>query len=78
MITILHSTVRGIPFAAYDDTGPAFGFSSRAAYALGHDAPNYPVPSIMAGAYVVATALAANEDYAKLVVWFADGDVLAV
>lgn len=36
---------RGNRFVWYDDSEPNFGFSWRAAYAVGSAPPNYPVPS---------------------------------
>lgn len=40
--TVIHE--RHVSF--YRDTKPLFGFSSRAAYALGMNKPHYPVPAI--------------------------------
>lgn len=43
-------------------------------YACGILAPRHPVPTVMQGAYVIACAYEST----SLVLWFADGQVIAV
>lgn len=44
---IQHVHRRGISYQYYQDNNLSLGFSGRAAYALGMDKPNYPVPAII-------------------------------
>lgn len=52
--TIRHRVWRGIESTSYTDGEPDFGFSGRAAYALGYDKPNYPVPSAVTSVVITA------------------------
>lgn len=45
MCIVFHETIRGIKVTRYSDDKGSFGFCGRAAYAMGLDRPNYPVPA---------------------------------
>ena len=49
MQVVIHTHRRGVLFTYYDEPRsiPAYGFSARAAYAIGHSDANHPVPSVI-------------------------------
>lgn len=47
MQTVVHAFNRGSRYVYVQDDGPNFGYSSRVAYAMGLDAPHYPVPATL-------------------------------
>lgn len=64
---VFHAYYRGAYYRWYQDNAPRFGFSGRAAYALGMDKPNYPVPAILGPVIIWEDAI--DFTYAGLDEW---------